>query len=103
PRLPHIVQVDRQDVPQSLTERWRSDRDDDLDALREIPRHPVRRSDEEFTIPRVSGAIGEVKDPRVLEEPSDDGPHADRLRSACHARTQAAKPSDDEIDRKTLL
>src|SRR5215813_2019261 len=99
PGLAAVAQVDVEDPPQAIAEVTRSYRSDHLDPAREIPGHPVGGADVEIPIPGIRGPVGEVKDPRVLQETPDDGPDLDGLSLARHAGTQAAEAPDHQVDR----
>src|SRR5215471_7748523 len=98
PRLPPVAQADIQYLPQLFPRALRQDGRDDLDAPGEIAVHPVRGPDEELSVHGMVVAVGEVKDPRVLEESSDDRPDANPLGPAGNAGPEAAEAAHDEID-----
>src|SRR5436305_3269483 len=66
-------------------------RHDRLHPEVQVARHPVGRAEEEL---RLAG-VGEVEDPRVLEESADDADHADRLAPTRQTRAPAAVAAHD--------
>src|SRR5215472_18661534 len=98
PGQPPVAQADIQDLPQLFPRALRQDGRDDLDAPGEIAVHPVRGPDEELSVHGTVVAVGEVKDPRVLEESPNDRPDADSLGPAGNAGPEAAETAHDEID-----
>ena len=46
-------------------------------------------------------SVREVEDAGVLQKPTDDGTHANVLRSPGNARAKATEPPHDQIDRHT--
>src|SRR5262245_7612285 len=85
PGLTPVSQADVQDLPELPSGALGVHRARDLDPVREIARHPIRRRDKEVAVDRIGMAVGEVKDPRVLEETAHDGSNADALGKAGHA------------------
>src|SRR5215813_1630541 len=98
PGLPPVAQADIQDLPQLFPRALRQDGRDDLDPPGEIAVHPVGGPDEELSVHGTVVAVGEVKDPRMLEESPNDRPDADPLGPARNAGPEAAEAAHDEID-----
>ena len=70
------------------------DREHQLDAAAEVPRHPVGRGEENLGLV----VVLEIRDARVLQELVDDAGDVDVLRDPGHARAQAADAADDQVD-----
>src|SRR5262249_22360249 len=99
PGLTPVAEADVEDLPELFPGALGAHRARDLDAVREISRHPIRGCDEEIAVHRIGVAVGEVKDPRVLEETTDDGSDADALGPAGNPGSEAAEPANDQLDR----
>ncbi len=66
----------------------------DLDALKQISRHPIGTAQINFFV----AAIGEIKDAAVFQEPADNTAHPDMVADAAHARPQPAYATHDQVD-----
>src|SRR5579864_2212339 len=93
PGLEVVGQLDVEDGLQLLLQARVLDRGDGLDAVVEVPRHPVRRADEVLG----PAGVGEAEDAGVLEEAADDADHPDGLALPRDARPQAADAAHDEV------
>ena len=64
--------------------------------------HPVRRSDEEFSVGRNVAAVGEVEDAGVLQEPADNRAHTDVVCASGDSRTQTAELRERKSSQSVL-
>src|SRR5271157_106070 len=98
PGLTLIAETDLEDLPEAFFQGTRLDGSDGLDPAREVAVHPVGRTDEKLAVERVFRTAGEVKDSRVLEEPSDDRDDSDILGVSRDSGAEAAEAADDQVD-----
>src|SRR5439155_8290238 len=92
--LDTVGELDVEDLLEPLPQGRSQDREGDLDAMVEVPRHPVRGGEEVLLV----AAIEEIVDARVLEEAIDDRDDADSLGQSGYAGPEAADPPDDQVD-----
>src|SRR5208283_206834 len=98
PRLFGITKEDVQCLPQFLLRGGSKYRRHNLNAIRQVPVHPVCGTDEEFSLQWIVAAICKVEDAGVLEEPSDNRAHSNVLCSPRYARTKTAESANDQFD-----
>src|SRR5438477_574670 len=83
-----------EDLLDPLAQRRGEDREGDLDAVVEVPGHPVRGGEKVLLV----ASVQEIVDARVLEEAIDDRDDADPLGQTGQAGPEAADPPDDQVD-----
>src|SRR5678816_354937 len=94
PRLAVVLEIRREQGADSLVQPRVLHRRDGLHSSIEVARHPVGRADIELFV----AAVGEVPQPRMLEETADDADDANAIADIGNARTEAADAAHDQID-----
>jgi hypothetical protein len=99
PGLALITHTEVEDLPQPFFGPRCGHRRHDFHPPGEIAEHPVGRPYVKFALKGIVVASGEMEDPRVLEEASNDRTHANTLAAAGDAGPEAADPPDHQVNR----
>src|SRR5438105_11947662 len=94
PRLSIVAETDREQSVKPGMESDIIDRRDGFHTTIEIARHPVGGTEVELLL----AVVGEVEEPRVLEESADNAHYFDPVTHARNAGPQTADSTHDQID-----
>src|SRR5262249_42426850 len=101
-QIPRLAVVRQQNVENTRDVVLRSrifDRDDDLDAVVEVPRHQIGAAEERRGV--IRGLENEQS--AVLEEAADDAAHPDGLAQIGNSGPQRADTAREDLDLRALL